>query len=81
MLMILKSWKELKDKLPLFPLTENNKLHLLICLIGSEERKFSQSTLRNSTDFSDTERSSLLLRPLELKSTQPNGNLLKDLST
>jgi len=77
-LMILKSWKELKDGFLLSPLTVINKPHQTISLIGLEERKLFPLASKNSTDGSDTSKSSQDLRQLELKSTLLNGDSLKD---
>jgi len=57
-LMIWKLWKELKDKSPLFLLMLTKLKHQTILLIGLEEKKFSTLTLKNFTDFSDTDKSS-----------------------
>lgn len=53
-LMTQKLWKELRNKLLLYLLILTNKPVQMIWLIGLVEKKFSQSILKNSMDFSDT---------------------------
>jgi len=53
-LMTWKLWKELRNKLPLSLLILTNRPVQMIWPIGLEEKRFSQSILKNSMDFSDT---------------------------